>query len=521
MVGRPGRSSSKALAASATEPVRLSSWAFQNWTILLFGSFFRAASKCCERAGMLPRLSASWASSRSPAAASFQRAADLGDRGGDRLVVVLLEVEQGELDQGGRVVAPVGDGRPGACGPPSGRFERVGEELGPHQDRGRRCRGPRRGTRPGPGRPPRPCSSLASSAASSPTSSSLRGTGSRASSRSLRASSVLPCSSEVRTARCSAAGPPLPLRPQLLDPLQGLRRAGRAGRRSGPGGAATAGVGGLARRRRPCSNYSAAPLEVVRGRAGLVDLAAEQVEGPSSSRGCRPLGDLVEQAVDDRLGLLGIARLDDRPGRPDLVLGVEVALPHRVLEVLPAQGLLLREDQGDAVAGLGLGDVGELGRGDLEVAQGAGAELGLLGRRAGSAFSPACGRRGRRPTAPGRSPPGTGAPAPGTRLDEAIRALMCGRRLVEPGRVVLRSPGPSRRPRRAGPSPRSAFAGREAERRLQRLVDHLQAAIALLAEPEVVGIGQVDLQVGLLRLRRGPSGRSPPRSSSIASTRAS
>ena len=32
----------------------------------------------------------------------------------------------------------------------------------------------------------------------------------------------------------------------------------------------------------------------------------------------------------------------------------------------------------------------------------------------------------------------------------------------------------------------------------QRLVDHLQAAIALLAEPEVIGIAQVDLKIGFL-----------------------
>ena len=64
---------SRARAASDEEPLRLSSWAFQNCTSLLFGSFFKAASKWVTAAEMSPWSSATWASSRSPAAASLHR----------------------------------------------------------------------------------------------------------------------------------------------------------------------------------------------------------------------------------------------------------------------------------------------------------------------------------------------------------------------------------------------------------------------------------------------------------------
>ena len=121
--------------------------------------------------------------------------------------------------------------------------------------------------------------------------------------------------------------------------------------------------------------------QVLGGAAGLVDLAVEQVEGPFEVARLLALRDLGEQVGDDRLGLLGVAGLDHRPGGPDLVLGIEVAQPHGVLEVLAAQALFLRQDQRHAVAGLRLGDLGQLGRGGLQVGQGAGAELGLERRR--------------------------------------------------------------------------------------------------------------------------------------------
>ncbi len=61
-----------------------------------------------------PRLSASWASSTSLVAASFQRDADLGDHALGGVELVLLELEPGELHQGGRVLGLFGD-RPAAA----------------------------------------------------------------------------------------------------------------------------------------------------------------------------------------------------------------------------------------------------------------------------------------------------------------------------------------------------------------------------------------------------------------------
>ena len=177
---------------------------------------------------------------------------------------------------------------------------------------------------------------------------------------------------------------------------------------------------------------------------------------PLSSRGDRPLGELAEERIDDRRGFLGIARLEDRPGRPELVLRVEVPLPQGVLEVLPAEGLLIGQHQRHAVPGLGLGHARELGRGLLEVAQAPCARSLACGARAGSAFAPAgAADRGPGPTAPGRWPPGTGGPSPGTAAPPRRARPGRGARpsRIGPGRPASRGPSPP--PRRAGPSPRS------------------------------------------------------------------
>ena len=72
-VGRSFVIASRTRAASDEEPLRLSSWAFQNWTSLLFGSFFKAASKCVTAAEISFWSRATWASMRSPAEDSLHR----------------------------------------------------------------------------------------------------------------------------------------------------------------------------------------------------------------------------------------------------------------------------------------------------------------------------------------------------------------------------------------------------------------------------------------------------------------
>ena len=132
-----------------------------------------------------------------------------------------------------RPVGDVGQELAGLLGP----LQRRRPAAGPASGRCRRCRGRRPGTRPGPGRPRRPLPSLASSAASRPASSSLSGYLARASSRSLRASSFLPCSRGSGRRGARPAAPPLPCGRSASIRFRASARAGRAGRRSGPAGA--------------------------------------------------------------------------------------------------------------------------------------------------------------------------------------------------------------------------------------------------------------------------------------------
>ena len=97
------------MAASATEPVRLSSWAFQNWTILLSGSFFRAGVEVLDGRGDVAPLERELAVEEVGGGGFLPPRLDLGDRGGRGLEVVLLQLELGELDQGRGVVGPVGE----------------------------------------------------------------------------------------------------------------------------------------------------------------------------------------------------------------------------------------------------------------------------------------------------------------------------------------------------------------------------------------------------------------------------
>ncbi len=150
--------------------------------------------------------------------------------------------------------------------------------------------------------------------------------------------------------------------------------------------------------------------EVGRRPAGLVDLSAEQVERPFERPGKAALLDLLDHPGHDRLGVLGIARLDDRPRGPDQILRLQVPEPLGELEVLPSHRRLGVEDQGHAVARLGLGQVRKLVGGGLEMAQGGGAELGLLGPRQVARLG--VGNQSR--PFPGRSPPETGGRGPGT-----------------------------------------------------------------------------------------------------------
>ena len=112
---------------------------------------------------------------------------------------------------------------------------------------------------------------------------------------------------------------------------------------------------------------------------GLVELAGNLVQGALQLGRNRALGKLSEQRFYDWLGLLGITRLEDRPGCPELVLGLEAAHPQGVLKILPSQALFLVEYQRNPISSLRLGQRGKLGRSDFQVAQGAGAKFRLWG----------------------------------------------------------------------------------------------------------------------------------------------
>ena len=292
-------------------------------------------------------------------------------------------------------------------------------------------------------------------------------------------------------------GAPLPAGPHLLEPRQRLVGLPELDvelslAEQDPG------VGGLTERR-GLGEFLGRPLEVARLATGLVELAGDLVQRALELGGDGPLGELAEERIDDRRGLLGIAGLEDGPGGPELVLRVEVPLPQGVLEVLAAQGLFIRQHQRHAVPGLGLGDARELGRGLLEMAQGRGAELGLRGTgRLGLLSRLRDGPDQARLLQIDRPLEQVAHPLE-PRLRRGEQGLDVGRGLLESGRVILlrqghlhrhgvqaHHRGHARRPRRRG--------------HVKRVVDHLQAAIALLPEPEMVRVGQVDLEVGLLPL---------------------
>ena len=86
---------------------------------------------------------------------------------------------------------------------------------------------------------------------------------------------------------------------------------------------------------------------------------------PFSSGGNCPLRKLAKERFEDRFGLLGITRLENRPGRPELILGLEVAHPKSVLEILPSQALFLVENQRNPITSLRLGKRGKMGRRQL------------------------------------------------------------------------------------------------------------------------------------------------------------
>ena len=98
-------------------------------------------------------------------------------------------------------------------------------------------------------------------------------------------------------------------------------------------------------------------------------------------------GDLLHERTDDRLGLFGIAGLEDGPRRPELVLSIKTAEPQRGLQELASQVLLAGKDQGDAISRLRLGDLGQLRGGDLQMMKRARPQLGQLRSWAATAAS--------------------------------------------------------------------------------------------------------------------------------------
>ncbi len=138
---------------------------------------------------------------------------------------------------------------------------------------------------------------------------------------------------------CSAEAPALALRPHRVQARQGavilaeldvdLRQPHDGGRRHGLPG------------RQGLVELLDRLLQVVGAAAGLVELPLEQVESALHLARQAPLLDLAEHRLHDRLGLLGITGLEDRPGGPELVLRLQAAEPQRVLEILAAEVLLL------------------------------------------------------------------------------------------------------------------------------------------------------------------------------------
>ena len=239
--------------------------------------------------------------------------------------------------------------------------------------------------------------------------------------------------------------------------------------------------------------------QVLRGPSGLVELAAEKMEGTRELSRGRSLGDLLEQGGDDGLGLLGIAGLEDRPGCPELILRVQAAEPKGCLQELAAQGLLAGQDQGDSVACLGFGDIGQLTGGELQVLERAGAESRLklpFGIWSGSSHVASdaraikVDRSGEEMTQPLILRVGTFQ----ERLDmgsgfvEPVLVFRACKRILDGHRVQAHH--------RSRPIPARGL------RRLECLVDDLEAPHRLTPKPEMVGVRQIGLQIGLLFIRK-------------------
>ena len=272
----------------------------------------------------------------------------------------------------------------------------------------------------------------------------------------LRASCLAPPASRSRAARRSGFPCPwLAARRSGRSPCH-TRRAARRSAPAGPGRSrSTPGPAAIA-----FSNSAAAFLRLFGRPPRLVDLAAQEMErrGQLARGGSR--GDLLEQRADDRLGLFGIAGLENGPRRPELVLRSRLPSRRAFCRNWRPEVLLAREHQGDSVPRLGLGDIGQLGGGELQMIERARAQL----RRR---FLTGIGRLLRRPrvrvpsrTGRARSSRRTGGPSPWNSRLGAIRARPG--RAARPCRTASGrrpGPGPSRRRRCAGPSPRGSSSG--------------------------------------------------------------
>ena len=110
---------SSVFVASATDPVWPSSWAFQYCTILLFGSFLSAASKCLMRRGGMSALELELSRQHVARRGFLPASADLGDHGLGGVELVSLELEPGKLDERCRAFGAIGDALQAAREPPA------------------------------------------------------------------------------------------------------------------------------------------------------------------------------------------------------------------------------------------------------------------------------------------------------------------------------------------------------------------------------------------------------------------
>ena len=101
--------SSRAWVASATEPLRPTSWAFWSWTILFSGSFFRASLKCSRASPALPRLMRDLGVDDVGDRGLLPSRPDLGDNRRGFVEPVLIQFEARELDQRFGAVGPIRD----------------------------------------------------------------------------------------------------------------------------------------------------------------------------------------------------------------------------------------------------------------------------------------------------------------------------------------------------------------------------------------------------------------------------